>query len=137
MKTKLLTLAALLLTLCLCAACALGATANAVIVAPQTAKITAPFAGTLLPFDLTQGEEVAAGDLLFKLDTTPVYAPIAGKVAAVFAAAGDDASGVIGHYGAIGAENVSVELEGALSRYSLDADHSRLDAAAAEMVSAC
>lgn len=36
--------------------------------------------------------------------------------------------------GAIGAENVSVELEGALSRYSLDADHSRLDAAAAEMV---
>ena len=103
MKTKLLTLAALLLILCLCAACALGATANAVIVAPQTAKITAPFAGTLLPFDLTQGEEVAAGDLLFKLDTTPVYAPIAGKVAAVFAAAGDDASGVIGHYGAIAA----------------------------------
>ena len=103
MKTKLITSAALLLMLCLCAACALGATANASIVAADTHKITAPFAGTLLPFDLAQGDEVAAGELLFELDTTPVYAPVTGKVGAVFAAAGDDAAGLIAHYGAIAA----------------------------------
>lgn len=103
MKNKLLAFASLLLSLTLCAACALGATANAAIVAADTVKITAPFAGTLLPFDLTQGEEVAAGDMLFALDTTPVYAPVSGTVGAVFAAAGDDASGVISHYGAVAA----------------------------------
>ena len=101
MKTKLLSFAALLLLLTLSAACALGATANAVIVAPETAKITAPFSGTLLPFDLTAGDEVAAGDTLFAMDTVPVYATQSGTVSAVFAKAGDDASGVIAHYGSL------------------------------------
>ena len=101
MKTKLLSFAALLLVLTLGAACALGATANAVIVAPETAKITAPFSGTLLPFDLTAGDEVAAGDTLFAMDTVPVYATQSGTVSAVFAKSGDDASGVIAHYGSL------------------------------------
>ena len=101
MKRKLLSFAALLLLLTLSAACALGATANAVIVAPETAKITAPFSGTLLPFDLTAGDEVAAGDTLFAMDTVPVYATQSGTVSAVFAKAGDDASGVIAHYGSL------------------------------------
>ena len=101
MKTKLLSFAALLLVLTLGAACALGATANAVIVAPETAKITASFSGTLLPFDLTAGDEVAAGDTLFAMDTVPVYATQSGTVSAVFAKAGDDASGVIAHYGSL------------------------------------
>ena len=101
MKRKLLSFAALLLMLTLSAACALGATANAVIVAPVTAKITAPFSGTLLPFDLTAGDEVAAGDTLFTMDTVPVYATQSGTVSAVFAKAGDDASGVIAHYGSL------------------------------------
>ncbi len=101
MKTKLLSFAALLLVLTFSAACALGATANAVIVAPETAKITAPFSGTLLAFDLTAGDEVAAGDTLFAMDTVPVYATQSGTVSAVFAKAGDDASGVIAHYGSL------------------------------------
>ena len=101
MKRKLLSFAALLLLLTLSAACALGATANAVIVAPVTAKITAPFSGTLLPFDLTAGDEVAAGDTLFTMDTVPVYATQSGTVSAVFANVGDDASGVIAHYGSL------------------------------------
>ena len=50
-----------------------------------------------------RGDEVAAGELLFKLDTTPVYAPVSGKVGMVFAAAGDDAAGLIAHYGAVAA----------------------------------
>lgn len=103
MKTKLSALAALTLALVLSAACALGATANAVIVASETAKVTAPFAGTLLPFDLQAGEETAAGAVLFEIDTTPVYAPVSGKISSVFANAGDDASGLISHYGALAA----------------------------------
>lgn len=115
MKTKLSVFTSLLLTLTFAAACALGATANAAIVAPDTAKITAPFAGTLLPFDLTAGEAVTAGDLLFALDTTPVYATQSGVVAAVFAQEGDDASGVISRYGALAV----IEPENALY---IDAD---------------
>lgn len=101
MKAKLITFAALLTVLSLACACALGATANASIVAPDTAKITAPFSGTLLPFDLTAGDAVSAGDTLFALDTVPVYAAQSGTVAAVFAAEGDDAAGAAAHYGAL------------------------------------
>ena len=101
MKTKLSVFTALLLALTLVCACALAATANATIVAPDTVKITAPFAGTLLPFDLTATQEVAAGEALFELDTIPVYAAQSGTVAAVFAKAGDDASGVQSRYGSL------------------------------------
>lgn len=101
MKTKLSVFTALLLVLILSCAIALGATANASIVAPKTAKITAPFAGTLLPFDLTMGESVASGDILFEIDTMPVYAQQAGTVAAVLAGEGDDADGVITRHGAL------------------------------------
>lgn len=101
MNTKLSAFTALLLTLTLAAACALGATANASIVAPDTVKITAPFSGTLLPFDLTAGEAVSSGDTLFALDTTPVYTAQGGKVVAVFAGEGDDASGVQNRYGSL------------------------------------
>lgn len=101
MKTKLSVFAALILCLTLISACALGATANASIVAPETAKVIAPFSGTLRPFDLTAGEAVSAGDALFEIDTIPVYAQQSGEVAAVLAAEGDDASGVISRYGAL------------------------------------
>ena len=101
MNIKLTAFCALLLALTLCCACALGATANASIVAPNSAKITAPFSGTLLPFDLAAGDSVAAGDVLFAMKTTPIYAASAGTVAAVFAEAGDDAAGVMGRYGAL------------------------------------
>jgi len=101
MKTKLITLAALLLALILSSSLALAATANASVVAPETVKLTAPMNGTLLPFDLMAGDRVAAGDVLFSFDTTPVYAQADGKVAAVFAGVGDDASGVLARYGSL------------------------------------
>ena len=100
MRKKTALLACMLLVLALPAA-ALGATANATIVAPNTTKITAPFAGTLLPFDLLQGDPVSEGDTLFTLDATPVYAAQNGTVAAVFASVGDDAEGAAAHYGAV------------------------------------
>lgn len=100
MKGKLTLTAALMLALTLLSACALAATANASVVAPKTEKITAPFAGTLLPFDLTQNKAVAAGDTLFALDTSKVYAQSSGTLAALLVAVGDDASGACAHYGA-------------------------------------
>lgn len=101
MNTKLITFTALLLALTLSCACALGATANATIVAPHTAKVTAPFSGMLKPFDLVMGDTVTAGDLLFAFDTVPVYATSDGTVAALFAKVGDDASGVMARYGTL------------------------------------
>ena len=101
MKNKLVACAALMLALSLSCAAALGATANASIVAPNSVKVTAPFNGTLKPFDLAQGDAVNAGDVLFAMDAAPVYAPADGKVTAVFAEAGDDASGVMNRYGAL------------------------------------
>ncbi|MBR5302404.1 MAG: efflux RND transporter periplasmic adaptor subunit [Clostridia bacterium] len=101
MKTKLSVFTVLVLCLTLMSACALGATANASIVAPETVKVTAPFAGTLRPFDLSMGEAVNAGDVLFEIDTIPVYASQAGTVAAVLADVGDDAQGVIARHGAV------------------------------------
>ena len=101
MKNKLILFCAVVLALTLSCAAALGATANATIVVPDTVKVTAPFSGTLLPFDLMQGDAVRAGDVLFAMDTTPVYAPADGRVTAIFAETGDDASGVMSRYGAL------------------------------------
>lgn len=125
MKTKLAFLFALL-TLCLTSACALGATANAAIVAPKTYKLTAPYAGTLLPFDLAAGDSVSQGDTLFTLDAAPVYAAQSGTVSAVFAAEGDDAQGVLARYGALAV----IEPEHALyiaadTRQAYDDDENR------------
>ena len=101
MKNKLIACCALVMALTLSCAAALGATANATIVAPDSVKVTAPFNGTLKPFDLMQGDAVEEGDLLFSLDTTPVYATQNGTVAAIFVSEGDDASGAANHYGAM------------------------------------
>ena len=57
--------ACLLGVLLLFPALALAATADAIVVAPYTAKLTAPFSGTLLPFDAQQGDAVSAGDVLY------------------------------------------------------------------------
>lgn len=101
MMNKMMSVAAFAAALTLTASCALAATADAKIVAPNTEKITAPFAGTLLPFDYETGDSVSAHETLFTLDTTPVYATQAGTVSAVFASVGDDAGGVAAHYGAL------------------------------------
>ena len=69
--------------------------------------LTAPFSGTLLPFDLEPGDAVSADQVLFSLRTTVVRAPENGKITAVFAAPGSDAAAVINHYGAL----VTLEAE--------------------------
>ena len=91
----------LALLLCLLSAVSLAFTSDATIVAPETVKITAPCSGTLLPFDWLKGDSVTAGDILFTYQTTPVYSPDSGKLAAVYAAAGDDAGRIQSRYGAL------------------------------------
>ena len=95
------TSALLLCLLFLFSAAALASTSDATIVASETLKLTAPCSGTLLPFDWVRGDSVSSGDILFSYQTNPIYAPDAGKVVAVYAAAGDDASRIQSHYGAL------------------------------------
>ncbi|MDO4483119.1 MAG: HlyD family efflux transporter periplasmic adaptor subunit [Clostridia bacterium] len=72
---------------------------NGTIRATEYVDITAPAAGTLLPFDVEAGDAVAEGDVLFTLMTTDVLAPEDGKITAMFAAAGEDAAAVTATYG--------------------------------------
>ena len=74
----------LLLALCLLCTAAVAeeaaplATANATVISATTTQITAPYAGTLLTFDLAQGDRVSAGDTLMALDTQKIYASQSG-----------------------------------------------------------
>ena len=76
-------------------------TANAVAESENVYRVTAPYSGVLLPFDLESGDTVAAGDTLFSMDTLKVYAPEDGVLRAVFAETGDLCSDVTTLYGMI------------------------------------
>lgn len=74
---------------------------TATVETAQTVALKAPASGELAPFTVRTGDVVSAGDVLFTVEPVRVYAPIDGTVSAVFAQAGDVASGVTGRYGAI------------------------------------
>lgn len=80
---------------------ATSATANANVVASRTVHVTAPFAGTLLPFSVSEGDTVAEDETLFILDTVKVYAPQSGTLGGMFANEGDNAESVMQRYGAL------------------------------------
>lgn len=99
-----------------------AASINASIVSSTTHFVTAPFAGTLLPFTLEAGERVTAGDALFELDTVKVYAPQSGTLSAVFAAPGDAAADIIARYGALAVVEPELPLYVAASTSTADKD---------------
>lgn len=107
---------ALTLMLTLLCSCALAddlsdsAIANGNVTAVNFVDVVAPYSGTLGSFDLAMGDTVEAGDPLFTLLTTTVYAPESGTVTALFAAEGDDASAVMSRYGALAAIEPEQEL---------------------------
>ena len=76
------------------------AIANGTVTAVRFVDVTAPYSGTLNTFDLSAGDRVSAGDELFSMLLTTLYAPEAGTLT-LFAAEGDDATGVMSHYGAL------------------------------------
>ena len=75
--------------------------ASGTVAAVDYEDLTAPWSGTLLTFDWAAGDQVSAGEVMFTMRTETVYAPENGTVDEVFAAAGEDASGVMQRYGAI------------------------------------
>ncbi len=79
------------------------AIASGNVAAVTFADILSPFSGTLLSFDWETGDRVSEGETLFCLRTQTLYAPVSGKITAVFAQAGADASGVLAQYGALAA----------------------------------
>ena len=101
-------LLALLLLLTMLFTCALADTAltdcaiaNGNVTATTFVDVTAPYSGTLASFDLSTGDQVTAGDALFSLLTTTIYAPEAGTVKAFFAQPGEDAAAAMNRYGAV------------------------------------
>lgn len=64
-------------------------------------SITAPYSGTVGDFTAQAGDVIAAGEALFPIGTTTVYAQTDGTVRGVFAQAGDEAASVEGRYGAL------------------------------------
>ena len=80
--------------------------------------VQAPFGGILQDYALRVGDTVKAGETLFALSTTKVYAPIDGTVRGLQAQAGDDAAAVAARYGAL----LSIEPAG---RYTVSANTSR------------
>ena len=109
---------ALILTLCLLAAVpALAdvdltgyAIANGHVTAVDFVDITAPYSGTLASFDLEAGDRVAAGNTLFSLLVTTLYATEDGTVGAIFAQEGDSAEAVMARYGGV------LAMEGSVSQ---------------------
>ena len=99
MKGKMSILMAALVIMLPCAAC--GQTAEGIVIAPKTEKITAPYSGTLLPTEIRTGDVISAGEMLFTMDENPVYAREGGTVTAVFAKPGDDAAGIVSRYGGL------------------------------------
>ncbi len=75
--------------------------ANGTVAAVHFEDITAPFSGTLRPFDLETGDRVQAGETLFELLTTNVIAPEDGTVSAVFVEKGDSADAAMATYGSV------------------------------------
>ena len=77
------------------------AIANGTVGAVAYTDIVAPFSGTLGVFDLAAGDSVAAGDALFRMLTTTIYATEEGTVQAVFAQPGDSADALMARYGSV------------------------------------
>ena len=75
--------------------------ANGIVQSAKYVDLTAPYTGTMDAVNLRVGEKVSSGDILMKMLVTNVYAPIDGKVSAVFARSGDDASTICQLYGGL------------------------------------
>ena len=71
------------------------------IEAVKTQTILAPHSGRTGDFSVRSGDALQAGDLLFTLSATPVYAEFDGTITGLFAQAGDSTASVQERYGAL------------------------------------
>ena len=86
------------------------AIANGTVTAVRFVDVTAPYSGTLTTFDLAAGDRVSAGDTLFSMMLSTVYAPEAGTVT-LFAGQDDDATGALAHYGALASLETGIQTQ--------------------------
>lgn len=104
---KLVALTAALLLICAPALAAVDlsgySVTNAAVAARDFVDVTAPFTGTLAPFDLKPGDAVEQGQALFTMLADDVRAQEDGVVTALFVGPGDDASAAMRAWGALGA----------------------------------
>lgn len=77
------------------------AIANGAVTAAEYVDLVAPYSGTLLPFAVEAGDEVKAGEQLFEMMTTTIYATEPAEVKAVYAGPGSDAMAVMSRYGGL------------------------------------
>ena len=77
--------------------------ASGTVAAASFEDVLAPFSGTLYSFDLQPGDRVSEGDVLFRMRTQTLRAPVAGTVTGVFAEKGQSASAAMTRYGALAA----------------------------------
>ena len=75
--------------------------ANGTVQAASWDDVTAPYSGTVLPFDWETGDAVESGATLFEMMTTDVTAPEAGTIRYLFAKAGDSSEAAMATYGAV------------------------------------
>ncbi len=94
-------IAALLCLCCLTAGSAMALEIEGKIQPAKTLTIRAPYSGMADDVEWAAGDEVLAGDALFALSTTKVYADFDGTVTGIFAQAGDSAASVAERYGAL------------------------------------
>ena len=95
---------ALLLTLLLLPACALAGETiriDGTIEAGQIRTIAAPHTGRVGDFSVRKGDWISAGETLFTLSATPVYAEFDGTVTGLFAEPGDRTAAVQARYGVL------------------------------------
>ncbi len=73
--------------------------ASGTVQAAEYTDVLAPYSGTLQSFDLCPGDRVSAGDVLWTMRTETLRAPLSGRVTALFAAEGEDASAAQTRFG--------------------------------------
>lgn len=103
MKKRFVTILAAVLCLALTMSCA-GAesiTLNGKTIPAETIQIYAPVSGTAESVSVEAGQKVQAGDAIYTMKTTKVYADHDGKVSGIFGQPGDDAESVTTRYGAV------------------------------------
>lgn len=92
----------LLLLVTLCCSTALADTSfTGELVPGEELYVTAPFAATVEDVTVQVGENIVQGDIITKLHTTKIYAPIDGTVQGIFADVGDHAETVEMQYGGL------------------------------------
>lgn len=71
------------------------------VTAKKTCEVYMPIGGTVASVEVTEGQQVSAGDVLASLETSKVYAQESGTVTGLFGEAGDSAETVAEKYGAV------------------------------------